>query len=35
MSPAISATCARAIRTTFRQKRLSLPVVILTTNGHE
>ena len=35
ISPAISATCASAIKTTFRQKCLSLLLVILTTNGHE
>jgi len=34
ISPAMTATCASAISVTFRQKRLSFDIVILTTNGH-
>jgi hypothetical protein len=35
INPRRRATCASAIRVTFRQKRLSFGIVILTTNGHE
>ncbi|PYJ64925.1 MAG: hypothetical protein DME76_19120 [Verrucomicrobia bacterium] len=35
ISPAINATCASAMRTTFRQNRPSFDIVILTTNEHE